>query len=110
VADGSIRILFLALQYDSENRVCSAIASMSLGNTGPTVGGNNLQGVFQELQIRLEDTFHFTKEQTVRLFIFSTTGRMSHYIIFSLLFESLHKSLLIRQLELPSNVWVLTLR
>lgn len=65
VADGSVRILSLALQYDSENRISSAITSLSTSAIqGPAVTGSGLQGVFQELQIRLEDTFQFTKEQT----------------------------------------------
>jgi len=63
VTDGSVRILFLALQYDSENRICSAITSLSASEPGAR--GSSLQGVFQELQIRLEDTFQFTKEQNV---------------------------------------------
>jgi hypothetical protein len=57
------RIYSLACQYGSEQRVLHAMQSSesSQGNVG------DMRALFQELSIRLKDTFHLTKEQKVCL-------------------------------------------
>ena len=59
-ADIMTRIYSLACQYGSEQRLFYAVQT-SEGSGG--VG--DLRTLFQELSIRLKDTFHLTKEQKV---------------------------------------------
>jgi hypothetical protein len=55
------RIYSLACQYGSEQRILHAMQSSesAQGNVG------DMRALFQELSIRLKDTFHLTKEQKV---------------------------------------------
>ena len=57
------RIYSLACQYGSEQRLLHSVQT-SEGSAG-SVG--DLRALFQELSIRLKDTFHLTKEQKVLL-------------------------------------------
>lgn len=71
-ADLAARIYSMASSFASENRSIDATRTM-LKNSGflrdPKAGDVviDLAAMFQELAIRLEDTFHFTDEQKVCL-------------------------------------------
>ena len=65
----------MACQYGSEQRLLYAVQT----SEGSPSGVGDLRALFQELSIRLKDTFHLTKEQKVLL--------ISQYMIHSL---SLH--------------------
>ena len=65
VCDGSVRILTQALQYQSENRLLLAISALNGNSTSPDVSQGEIRGVFEDLQIRLEENFTLTKEQQV---------------------------------------------
>ena len=64
VADGSVRIMMQALQYDSENRM---IAAFSIH--GKRTDDDMPQAVAQDLEIRLDTKFELTREQSVCHFI-----------------------------------------
>lgn len=65
VCDGSVRILTQALQYQSENRLLLAISGLNGHSSSPDVSQGEIRGVFEDLQIRLEENFTLTKEQQV---------------------------------------------
>ena len=66
VCDGSVRILTQALQYQSENRLLLAISALNGSSSSLDVSQGEIRGVFEDLQIRLEENFSLTKEQQVR--------------------------------------------
>ena len=53
----------MASVFSSENRIVARIAAQ--GTSSISDGGVDIRSLFKELEIRLEETFHFTKEQTV---------------------------------------------
>lgn len=54
----------MASVFSSENRIVACITAQ--GTSSLNDSGVDIRGLFKELDIRLEETFHFTKEQTVR--------------------------------------------
>ena len=64
VADGSVRIMMQALQYDSENRMMAAFSIH-----GKRTDDDMPQAVAQDLEIRLDTKFELTKEQSVCPFV-----------------------------------------
>jgi hypothetical protein len=54
----------MASAFSSENRIVACISAQKTTAFGDN--GVDIRGLFKELDIRLEETFHFTKEQTVR--------------------------------------------
>jgi hypothetical protein len=58
----------MASVFSSENRIIARIAAQGTSATGISEGGVDIRSLFKELDIRLEETFHFTKEQTVSFF------------------------------------------
>lgn len=60
-ADVMTRIYALACHYGSEQRLLYAVQT----SEGLQGGVGDLRGLFQELSIRLKDTFQLTKEQKV---------------------------------------------
>lgn len=67
-ADVMTRIYALACHYGSEQRLLYAVQT----SEGLQGGAGDLQGLFQELSIRLKDTFQLTREQKVWIKV--TTG------------------------------------
>jgi hypothetical protein len=59
------RIYSLACQYGSEQRVLHAVQTVTSEGSPSGHGVGDLRALFQELSIRLKDTFHLTKEQKV---------------------------------------------
>ena len=64
VCDGSVRILTQALQYQLENHLLLAILALNGSSASAEVSQGEIRGVFEDLQIRLEN-FYLTKEQQV---------------------------------------------
>ena len=57
------RIYSLACHYGSEQRLLHAVQNATSEGSPGSVG--DLRALFQELSIRLKDTFHLTREQKV---------------------------------------------
>jgi hypothetical protein len=57
------RVFALACHFGSERRI--HIALQNTQNSQDSEGVTSLRGLFNELSIRLDDSFHLTKEQKV---------------------------------------------
>lgn len=55
----------MASVFSSENRIAARIAIQ--GTSPISDSGVDIRSLFKELDIRLEETFHFTREQMVSL-------------------------------------------
>ena len=57
----------MASVFSSENRIVALIAAQGTSAAGFSDSGVDIRSLFKELGIRLEETFHFTREQTVSI-------------------------------------------
>jgi len=53
----------MASVFSSENRIIASVVAQGSATVGDS--SVDIRSLFKELDIRLEETFHFTKEQTV---------------------------------------------
>ena len=57
----------MASIFSSENRIVARIAAQGTTAISDSANGVDIRSLFKEMDIRLEETFHFTREQLVSL-------------------------------------------
>jgi hypothetical protein len=64
----------MASIFSSENRIVARIAAQGTSAMSDSGSGVDMRSLFKEMDIRLEETFHFTREQMVSLNLTAYSG------------------------------------